>query len=158
MIEHVAVSADDPQKMVTVGTVSNVRWKAPYLVADLCVWDGEAIRAIQNEAQRELSCGYRYKAVMKPGTIGGEKFDGRMVHLHGNHVALVATGRVGSDVIVRDEALLSDAYRISELEQAKPLSKDFLAMHRNVLRRFDADANLYAFSSFHGDDNIGAYS
>jgi uncharacterized protein len=105
MMTHVEVSAANPQKMLTVGAVSNVRWKAPYLVADLAVWDAEAIAAVQNESQRELSCGYRYKAIMAAGKINGEAFDGRMVDIRGNHVALVAAGRVGSDVIVRDEAL-----------------------------------------------------
>jgi uncharacterized protein len=105
MLTHVEVSAANPQKMLTVGTVSNVRWKSPYLVADLAVWDSEAIAAVQNESQRELSCGYRYKAIMVAGKINGEAFDGRMVDIVGNHVALVATGRAGSDVVVRDEAL-----------------------------------------------------
>jgi uncharacterized protein len=105
MMTHVEVSAANPQKMLTVGTVSNVRWKSPYLVADLAVWDSEAIRAVQNESQRELSCGYRYTPVIEPGKINGEAFDGRMVDILGNHVALVATGRAGSDVVVRDEAL-----------------------------------------------------
>jgi uncharacterized protein len=105
MMQHVEVNAANPQKMLTVGTVSNVRWKAPYLVADLAVWDSEAIRAVQNESQRQLSCGYRYTPVMEAGKINGEHFDGRMTEIFGNHVALVATGRAGSDVVVRDEAL-----------------------------------------------------
>jgi hypothetical protein len=104
MMQHVEVNAANPQKMLTVGTVSNVRWKAPYLVADLAVWDSEAIRAVQNESQRELSCGYRYTPVMEPGKINGQSFDGRMTQIFGNHVALVAAGRAGSDVVVRDEA------------------------------------------------------
>jgi hypothetical protein len=104
MMTHVEVSAANPQKLLTVGTVSNVRWVSPYLVADLAVWDSEAIRAVQNESQRELSCGYRYKAIMTPGKVNGEHFDGRMTQIIGNHVALVATGRVGSDVIVHDES------------------------------------------------------
>jgi uncharacterized protein len=105
MMTHVEVSAANPQKMLTVGTVSNVRWNAPYLVADLAVWDSEAIRAVQNESQRELSCGYRYTPVMEPGKIGSERFDGKMTAIFGNHVALVAAGRAGADVVVRDEAL-----------------------------------------------------
>jgi hypothetical protein len=104
MFQHVEVSAANPQKMLTVGVVSNVRWKSPYLVGDLAVWDGEAIRAVTNESQRELSCGYRYTPVMQPGTIDGEPYDGRMTEIIGNHVALVSVGRAGPDVMVRDEA------------------------------------------------------
>ncbi|MGO8854586.1 MAG: hypothetical protein ACLQO1_02570 [Steroidobacteraceae bacterium] len=33
MSQHVAVSASDPQKWLVVGTVSNCRWRAPYIVA-----------------------------------------------------------------------------------------------------------------------------
>jgi hypothetical protein len=35
MMRHVAVSAESPMKMDIVGAVHNVRWKSPYLVADL---------------------------------------------------------------------------------------------------------------------------
>ncbi len=108
MDNHVAVSANDPQKSRIVGTVSNVRWKAPYLVADLAVWDADAIARIRDGSQREISCGYRYRADMTPGTAGGESFDGRMLDIAGNHVALVELGRVGPDVVVADSALDCD--------------------------------------------------
>jgi len=105
MMRHVAVSADQPQKFLTVGTVSNIRFSYPYLVADLSVWDAEAITLIESGAQRELSCGYRYKADMTPGTSPeGEKYDGVMRRLRGNHVALVEAGRAGPDVLVADSA------------------------------------------------------
>ena len=104
LLAHVAVSAESPQKMLTVGTVSNVRWLAPYLVADLAVWDKAAIEGIQSGACREISCGYRYTVDMTPGkTPDGESYDGRMVSpLTANHVALVPQGRVGPDCMVGD--------------------------------------------------------
>jgi hypothetical protein len=105
MFKHVEVNAANPEKLLTVGTVSNVRWVAPYLVADLAVWDAEAIKAIQNESQRDLSCGYRYTPIMKPGIIDGVSYDGSMIQIVGNHVALVELGRVGPDVMVADAAL-----------------------------------------------------
>jgi hypothetical protein len=106
LLQHVAVSAASPQKMLTVGTVSNVRYLSPYLVADLAVWDRAAIEGIQSGLQREISCGYRYAVDMTPGkTPDGEAFDGRMVSpLVANHVALVPTGRVGPDCTVGDAA------------------------------------------------------
>jgi hypothetical protein len=104
LLAHVPVSAADPQKMLTVGTVSNVRWQAPYLVADLAVWDKAAIEGITSGQQREISCGYRYAVDMTPGkTPDGEAYDGRMVApIVANHVALVSTGRVGPDCMVGD--------------------------------------------------------
>jgi uncharacterized protein len=106
MLQHVAVSANDPQKMLIAGVVSNVRWRAPFLIADLCVWSEEAIRLIESGQQRELSSAYRYSVDATPGfSSDGEAYDLRMVSpLIGNHVALVAEGRAGSDVVVKDSA------------------------------------------------------
>lgn len=87
------------------GTVSDVRWKAPYLVADLAVWDADAIARIRDGSQKEISCAYRYRAVVESGTVGGAPFDLRMIEISGNHVALVPEGRVGRDVVVADAAL-----------------------------------------------------
>lgn len=99
MADHVAVSADNPQKHYIVGSVSNVRFSHPYLKADVTVWDGEAIKRIQDGSQAEISCGYRYTCDMSPGTTPeGEKYDGVMRNLGCNHVALVSAGRCGSDV------------------------------------------------------------
>ena len=103
MMRHVAVSAEAPMKMDIVGAVHNVRWKSPYLVADLSVWDQRAIDAIESGAQKELSCGYRYRAVMGAGVHDGTQYDGRMTAIVANHVALVETGRVGPDAFVADE-------------------------------------------------------
>ncbi|MBP30433.1 DUF2213 domain-containing protein [Methylobacterium sp.] len=90
----------------TVGCVTGVYWDAPYLMAALDVWPGEAIDGIESEEAAELSASYRYKAVMMPGVSpDGESFDGRMTAIDGNHVALVPRGRAGRDVVVRDAAL-----------------------------------------------------
>jgi hypothetical protein len=102
MMMHVASTADNPNKYYIVGAASNVRFRDPYLIADISVWDRDAVDAIESGAQRELSCGYRYVADMTPGEINGEKFDGRMTQLIANHVALVEAGRAGPDVMVAD--------------------------------------------------------
>ena len=79
---------------------------APYLTASLAVWDAEAIRLIESEAQSELSCGYYFIADMTPGvTADGVPFSGTMRSLSANHVALVSRGRAGSDVSVADQSL-----------------------------------------------------
>lgn len=105
MMVHVAVTADQPNKPSIIGAISNVRWQAPYLVADLTVWDGMGIEAIESDRQAELSPGYHYVPVMNPGTHEGERFDGRMMEIAANHLAIVDTGRTGPDVIVNDHAL-----------------------------------------------------
>jgi uncharacterized protein len=107
MLTHVATSANDPQKQLIAGTVSNVRYRHPYLVGDIVVWDAEAIRVIEDESKRELSSAYRYVVDMTPGrSPEGEAYDGimRPGSIIANHVALVAEGRAGSDVMVKDSA------------------------------------------------------
>ena len=106
MLQHVAVSADNPQQFLIVGTVSNVKFKYPYLDADLTVWTREGIDAIESGRQRELSCGYRYRADVTPGTSpDGVPYDIRMCDIIANHVALVEAGRAGPDVVVADSVL-----------------------------------------------------
>jgi hypothetical protein len=99
---HKPMFAADHDHKVTVGSVSGVVYDHPYLKANLSVWSDQAIKAIENETQRELSCGYGYKADMTPGTYDGVKYDGVMREIRGNHVALVAEGRAGPDVMVGD--------------------------------------------------------
>lgn len=101
--EHVPVSAAAHRPELVIGsTGTDAEFVAPYLRNSLVVWAASAIEGIESGAQRELSCAYRYRADMKPGTYQGERFDGRMVDLIGNHVAVVATGRAGPDVVVGD--------------------------------------------------------
>lgn len=103
LFEHKPTSAGDHQKDITVGSVMNPVFEAPYLKARLVVWPGEAIDAIEDESKCELSCGYRYRADMTPGTSpDGERYDGVMRDIIGNHVALVEEGRAGPDVVVGD--------------------------------------------------------
>lgn len=101
--KHVPVNVTEPQKDLIVGAIgSAVKFDAPYLVADICVWDAPAIAGIETDTVRELSCSYRYVAVMEPGEIDGQPYDGRMTEIIGNHLALVTIGRAGADVLVSD--------------------------------------------------------
>ncbi len=104
MMIHKRVDASQPSLEMTVGTVGNVAFDGTYLVADqLTVWTHEGIALIESDEARELSCGYRYVADMRPGvTPEGVAFDGVMRDISGNHVALVREGRAGADVVVAD--------------------------------------------------------
>lgn len=106
MLHHVAVTADKPNKDKIIGAISNVRWQAPYLIADLTVWDGEGIEAIESERQQELSPGYHYTPEMNSGVApDGDTYDGRMLKIFANHLAIVDTGRTGPDVMVNDSVI-----------------------------------------------------
>jgi hypothetical protein len=106
MLHHVGVTADNPNKDKIIGAISNVRWEAPYLIADLTVWDGEGIEAIESERQQELSPGYHYKPEMNSGVApDGTAYQGRMLQILANHLAIVDTGRTGPDVMVNDSSI-----------------------------------------------------
>ena len=101
--QHVPVSADEHRPELVVGCVgSDARFEAPFLKASLVIWDGGAIAGIESEEQRELSCGYRYRPDMTPGTYQGQRYDGVMRSIVANHVALVEEGRVGPEAVVGD--------------------------------------------------------
>jgi len=105
LIRHVPISADEPSQELWVGTIGSTSFESPYLVTrPLTVLTQQAIDLIDSNKQRELSAGYRYDAVMEPGTTPmGERYDGRMANIRGNHVAIVSEGRAGHDVHVADE-------------------------------------------------------
>jgi len=103
LAKHVPVTVDAPRPDLVVGAIgSDVSFNAPYLDADLCVWDATAIAGIDADKVRELSCAYRYVPVMTPGEFEGQAYDGIMTEIQGNHLALVEVGRAGSDVVVSD--------------------------------------------------------
>lgn len=104
MMVHAKVNAANPKSEITVGTVGNVTFDSGYLVSDhLTVWDADGITLIESEEARELSSSYRYRADMTPGVSPeGVAYDGVMRDIKGNHVALVRSGRAGSDVLVHD--------------------------------------------------------
>lgn len=105
LMHHRPVTSDEHPAELVVGTVgTTVAFTDPYLQAPLVLWTDEAIAAVESRKQKELSPGYRYRADMTPGrTPMGVAFDGIMRDIMGNHVALVAEGRTGPDVMVADE-------------------------------------------------------
>lgn len=103
--DHTPVTVDSPQPDIIIGAIgSDVVFDSPYLDADLCFWDANAIAGIESDKWRELSCAYRYVPVMEPGEFEGVAYDGRMTEIKGNHLALVEVGRAGSDVVVADRS------------------------------------------------------
>lgn len=115
--EHIPVFAWDPRKEIIVGsTGTEAVFEAPYLKNSLVIWDAKSIHGIESEERREISCAYHYRADMTPGTYEGTPYDGVMRDIRGNHVALVAVGRAGPDVVVGDSQLENQ-------QMKKPLSR-----------------------------------
>jgi hypothetical protein len=106
------------RKQYIVGTIgSNVEFLDPYLDADVAIWDADAIAGIETDEVREFSCGYRYVPIMTTGTYDGQKYDGIMTQIQGNHLALVESGRAGSDVLAADSQL-GDSMKRTKLGNA----------------------------------------
>lgn len=114
--EHVAVSSADHQPEHIIGTTgSHAEFKHPFLRNSMAFWTDQAKDDINSERKKELSSAYRYRADMTPGTSPeGEKFDGVMRDIVGNHVALVPEGRAGPDVVVGDSLKKEVKMKISQ--------------------------------------------
>lgn len=105
LLVHKPVSAEDHPHRLVVGSVGNdVRFEDPWLRGSLTVWSGEAIEAVKDGSQRDLSCGYAYVPRMQGGSYQGARYDGVMSQLKFNHLAIVPEGRVPG-CIVGDAAI-----------------------------------------------------
>lgn len=103
LIKHQYVDAEDTKKDLVIGSIgSNLEMVGNDLFGDVVVWDGQAVELIETGKMDELSASYWYEADMTPGSFEGEAYDGKMLDIHGNHVALVARGRIGRDAVICD--------------------------------------------------------
>lgn len=105
LLQHIQVGANKPEKESTVGAIgSEFEMDDEGRVwAMLRVHDQEGIDYIQSGKMQELSAGYSYTPDMTAGEYNGVSYDGIMRNIHGNHVAIVERGRIGSDAVVADE-------------------------------------------------------
>lgn len=123
---HVLVTADKHEPDLVIGaTDSNAVFDAPYLKNGMVIWAKDAINGIEGDYKREISCAYRYTADMTPGEYEGEKYDGVMRNIIGNHVAIVTEGRAGPDVVVGDSK--------GELNMKKVLTRKAAVAHGALL-------------------------
>ena len=144
--DHVEVNALDHRPDLIIGTTgSESQFAKPYLRNSLAVWVKDAIDDIESEEKKELSSAYRYRADMTPGTSpDGERYDGVMRDIIGNHVALVKEGRAGPDVVVGDSK--EELNKMSKLiSQKATMARGVLASF--ILPRLAADAKLPPLTS-----------
>lgn len=101
---HIPVDASQPEKESTIGSIgTEIEMDEEGRVwSSLRVFDQEGINYIESRALGELSAGYAYDPDMTSGTFNGVPYDGIMRNIHGNHVAIVERGRIGSDAIIAD--------------------------------------------------------
>lgn len=70
-----------------------------YLMADLLIQDQRAIDMIKSKQKEQLSCGYECDYAPFEDSY-------QQTNIRGNHVALVARGRAGDKVAIRDEDIV----------------------------------------------------
>ncbi|AFU62290.1 head maturation protease [Acinetobacter phage phiAC-1] len=101
---HIPVDASQPEKESTIGSIGTeiTMDDEGRVWSSLRVFDQEGINYIESRALGELSAGYAYTPDMTAGTWNGIPYDGIMREIHGNHVAIVERGRIGSDAIIAD--------------------------------------------------------
>ncbi len=125
--EVVPITDDHPPGNLTTqntrdyqrGTVTKPRKDGKFVRADLTITDAELIAAVE-KGKRELSCGYKCdiehtEGVTKgiEGIPDGLRFDVIQRNIQGNHVAVVAKGRAGTEVAMRFDA--ADAIEQTEI-------------------------------------------
>ena len=109
MLEHWDMDAANIPKQAVVGSLgTDARYESPYLKNSLTVIDADAIKAIEDGSYKELSASYSCDIDMTGVMFDGKSYDGKMLNIKGNHVALVPEGRAGRDVKVADSAMVSE--------------------------------------------------
>lgn len=127
--KHIPVTSEAPRQDLIVGTIgSEVIFEDPYLDADTTIWTDQAIAGIETEQVREYSCAYSYVPLMVPGEYNGEKYDGIMTEIRGNHLALVESGRAGPDVLAADSKPKLKFWENQSMEMTKLGKALFVAL------------------------------
>ena len=139
--KHIPVTAEAPRQDLIVGAIgSDVAFDAPYLDADICIWEAKAIAGIETDTVKELSCAYHYVPVMTSGTYEGVHYDGIMTEIRGNHLALVESGRAGSDVVAAD----SNPFAKEKLMKMTKLGKALFVAFGAASKKLAQDSGLPA--------------
>lgn len=152
---HIIVSPSEPEQESVVGsTGTDATFVDPYLNNSLVIWTDWAIEGVEKREVCQLSCAYRYVAVMTPGEHNGLHYDGIMRNIVFNHVALVPEGRAGLDVVVGDS---HQGTRSMPLTSRKALmTRGALAVALKPVLAVDAKVDLDALLSGVTSKNFNA--
>ena len=129
----------EPEKRdIKIGAVSGeVKLEEPYLIADIKIYDKDAIEEITNKGIVDLSPGYRAHYKQESGEYNGEKYEFKQEDIKYNHLAVVENGRSGKEVRIADEHYwkgTSEASPLSifpRLQGQAPQKCDFATLEQN---------------------------
>jgi hypothetical protein len=103
--EHPAGKADSANsKDLAIGFITNVSLRGKWLVGDVVVTDGDAVKSILDGVATEFSCGYTAKLEKVNGDYLGEPYDYEVYDVAGNHVSLVSEARAGNQATFIDSS------------------------------------------------------
>lgn len=155
LIRHIPVDAENSEKESTIGSIGTEfdMDDEGRVYSSLRVFDQEGIDYIESKQLGELSAGYAYDADMTSGTFNGVPYDGIMRNIHGNHVAIVERGRIGSDAIIADsiegqlmakkivmaKGELAKLQKQLGMDSAEDVKKAILAVHASSKMALDED-------------------
>ncbi|MDT3693288.1 MAG: DUF2213 domain-containing protein [Mucispirillum sp.] len=125
----------EPSKRdLKVGAISGeVRLEEPYLIADIKIYDKDAIEAITGRNIVELSPGYTAKYAAESGEYAGEQYDFMQQDIKYNHLAIVENGRSGKDVKINDE----NSIKQGEINMKKGFMRNTLGALSYVKKTYD---------------------
>lgn len=101
-LTHKWVGKDGEAMEADGAIIGEVGADEPYLKADLVIYNPKLIELIENGEIVELSPAYEAKLIESSGTYNGEPFSYKQDLLSVNHLAVVETGRSGSDLRIQD--------------------------------------------------------
>lgn len=84
-------------KEIAVGHIQNIRIDGDKVICDVYITDANAIKVLENTDVREVSVGY------EPAEIEERSGQLYQINIRGNHVAVVAEGRYGSECRLNDK-------------------------------------------------------
>jgi hypothetical protein len=94
-------SYDDADVIGQLGC--DARLEGRFVTKSLVIWDRDAIDEILAGKKTHLSAGHRdvHGAVMTPGTLGNQHYDGIVIGGVPDHITLCAEGRVGPECAIQ---------------------------------------------------------
>lgn len=101
--DHFWVGKEGETQTADGAIYGDVRADEPYLKADLIIYNAELIEKIENGEVVELSPAYEADIIDKGGSYNGENFEYEQKLKAVNHLAVVETGRSGSDLKIYDK-------------------------------------------------------
>lgn len=114
----------DPEQKGVHGVIGeDVFFEGGYLYGNIKVFSSRLADNI-DAGKKDLSAGYRCNYRFERGTFNGEDYDAVQYNIRGNHLALVAEGRMGKEVSVLDSAetltITIDSKEFARMSEAAP--------------------------------------